>query len=105
MAAPLGNQNAVKAKRWQDALHKALTRFTSDTEQIKVKAGEALDKIAETVVQQALLGNKDAWQEIGNRLDGKVPQGIIGGSDDDPPLKIQRVERVVIRANPPAPDG
>lgn len=85
MAAPLGNQNAAKAKRWQDALHKALVRFESE----KVKAGEALDKIAETVVLQALEGNRDAWQEIGNRLDGKVPQALIGGDDDQPPIQIE----------------
>lgn len=80
--APVGNQNAKKAKRWQDALNKALARFESPDGSIK--AGEALDKIAETVVIQALAGSKDAWQEIGNRLDGKVPQAIIGDSESDP---------------------
>lgn len=80
--APLGNKNAAKAKRWQDALNKALARF--ETEDGKIKAGEALDKIAETVVMQALAGSKDAWQEIGNRLDGKVPQAIVGDDSADP---------------------
>jgi hypothetical protein len=72
--APVGNQNAAKAKRWADALNKALVRFC--TEDGKVKAGEALDKIAEAVVLQALAGGKDAWQEIGNRLDGKAAQAV-----------------------------
>lgn len=96
--APLGNQNAAKAKRWQDALHKALVRFESLDG--KIKAGEALDKIAENVVLMALEGNRDAWQEIGNRLDGKPAQAIIGGDEDDPPIKVQKVERVLVRANP-----
>jgi hypothetical protein len=74
VAAPLGNQNAKKAKRWQDALVKALARFESDEH--KVKAGEALDKIAERVVGFALLGDKDSIQEIGNRLDGKAAQDV-----------------------------
>lgn len=99
MAAPIGNQNAKKAKRWQDALNKALARYESDDG--KIKAGEALDKIAETVVLQALLGNKDAWQEIGNRLDGKVAQAIIGGDDDDPPLRIARIELVPLTKEGP----
>jgi len=103
MGAPVGNQNAKKAKRWQDALNKALARFT--TEDGKVKAGEALDKIAETVVTQALAGNKDAWLEIGNRLDGKVPQAIIGGDEDDPPLKtVTRIELVDLSPDRTTPE-
>lgn len=99
IGAQPGNQNAKKAKRWQDALNKALARYESDD--LKVKAGEALDKIAEKVVTQAIAGDKDSWQEIANRLDGKVPQAIIGGDDDDPALKVvQRIERVVISAKP-----
>jgi hypothetical protein len=97
MGAPVGNQNAKKAKRWQDALNKALARFT--TEDGKVKAGEALDKIAETVVTQALAGNKDAWQEVANRLDGKVPQAIIGDDDSDPISIREIVIRAVDAAN------
>jgi hypothetical protein len=95
IGAQPGNQNAKKAKRWQDALNKALARFESD--ELKVKAGEALDKVAETVVQQALAGNKDAWQEISQRLDGKVPQALIGGDEDDAPIRIEKIERSLIR--------
>jgi hypothetical protein len=65
--APIGNTNAKKAKRWEDALWKALKQYATDT----VKAGEALDRIAFKVVECALDGDKDAWAEIGNRLDGK----------------------------------
>jgi hypothetical protein len=92
MGAPVGNQNAKKAKRWQDALLKALARYESDEQ--KVKAGEALDKIAERVVSLALLGDKDSWQEIGNRLDGKPAQVIIG-DDDEPPITVRGVIELV----------
>lgn len=103
MAAPLGNQNGAKGRRWQDALNKALARFT-DPEK-RIEAGGALDAIAEKVVRLAIDGDWDSIIEIGNRLDGKPAQAIIGGSEDDPPLRIARVERVVVRANPPASDG
>ncbi len=43
--------------------------------------GQALRKIAETVVTQALAGNKDAWKEIGDRLDGRAVQPIAGDVD------------------------
>lgn len=86
MAAPLGNTNGAKGKRWQDALHKALVRFTSNTDELKVEVGQALDKIAELVVQKALAGDKDAISEIANRLDGKPAQGILISGDDENPL-------------------
>jgi len=86
MAAPAGNRNAAKGTRFKDALNKALAQFA--TEDGKIQRGEALDKIAETVVRGALLGDKDCWQEIANRLDGKVPQAIIGGDDDDNPIRL-----------------
>lgn len=86
MAAPVGNQNAKKAKRWQDALVKALARY--ENEEGKIQAGQALDKIAELVVMKALLGDKDSIAEIGNRLDGK-PAQVIAGDDDLPPVKVE----------------
>lgn len=92
MAAPVGNQNAKKAKRWQDALVKALARFTTDDG--KIQAGQALDKIAEVVVLRALAGDKDSIAEIGNRLDGKPAQAIVG-DDDAPPIRtVSRIELV-----------
>jgi hypothetical protein len=82
MGAPAGNQNARKAKRWQEALVKALAQYKSND----VEMGQALTKIAERVVVDALSGSKDAWQEIGNRLDGKPAQVIIGDEDESPIL-------------------
>ncbi len=96
MAAPIGNQNARKAKRWEDALNKAMARYTSEN----VKVGEALDKIAETVVIQALAGSKDAWQEIGNRLDGKAPQALIHTGDDEGGPVKQSIEYHIIEHSP-----
>lgn len=101
MGAPVGNRNAAKSKRWQDALNKALARFTTET----IPAGEALDAIAESVVAKAVMGDKDCWQEISNRLDGKVAQAIIGDSDADPIRVISRIERVLVRANADDSDG
>lgn len=75
--APLGNQNAVKGKTWEGALRAALAQF----ENKEIKRGQALRKIAETVVTQAISGNKDAWKEIGERLDGKSVQAIAGDLD------------------------
>ena len=64
MAAPIGNQNARKAKEWFDALRKQC-----------VQRG-TLDKVAKVVCEKAEAGEAWAIQEIGNRLDGKPAQGV-----------------------------
>lgn len=92
MAAPLGNQNAKKAKRWQEALVKALAQYESKDGGIEM--GQALTRIAVRVVEDALGGSKDAWQEIGNRLDGKPAQVLIG-DDDEAPISIRGVIELV----------
>lgn len=89
MGAPAGNQNARKAKDWENALRRVLATYESA--ELKVNRGEALAKIAEQCVIQAIQGDKAAREEIGNRLDGKVPQGIIGGGEDDPPITLKEI--------------
>lgn len=69
MAAPKGNQNARKAKDWESALRRVLAQY--ENPEAKISKGEALAKIAEQCVLQALSGDKDARTEIANRLDGK----------------------------------
>lgn len=46
-------------------------------------------------------GEVSAIREIADRLDGKVPQGVVGGDEDDNPINvIHRIERHIVRANP-----
>ena len=70
--APKGNRNAKKAKDWENALRRILAQYTSET----VPQGQALSAIAEVCVMQALAGDKDARNEIANRLDGKPKEFI-----------------------------
>jgi hypothetical protein len=88
MAAPAGNQNAKNAKRWQQALRRALARKSNQS----VEAG--LDAIADLVVAAAYEGEQWAIREVGEREDGKPAQAIVGDPDADP---IQIAE-IVIRA-------
>jgi hypothetical protein len=69
-----------------------------------VEAGldSAADKLAKLAIDD---GDKWALEEIGNRLDGRPAQAIIGGEDDDPPIKVQKVERVLVRADAADRDG
>ena len=72
MAAAKGNQYARKTKDWENALRRAIEKHSS---------GMALAKIAEKVVDDALLGDWRAIEEIANRMDGKPAQAIEHSGD------------------------
>jgi hypothetical protein len=77
--AQKGNKNASKTKDWEHTLRRVLTSFEyrdKDSGEVTIKRGEALRKIAEQCVMQALAGDKDARQEIANRLDGKPSEHV-----------------------------
>jgi hypothetical protein len=98
--APQGNQNAAKAKVWSAAILRALDRRKPADERI-----QAIDELADKLLDKCATGDLAALQELGNRLEGKPAQAIIGGDDDDPPVRIQKVERVIVRANSKSADG
>lgn len=100
MAAPLGNQNAARAKVWRAAIERALERRIPADQRIK-----AIDELADKLLELCAKGELSALQEFGNRLDGKPPQAIVGDDEADPIRVIQKVERVVIRANAADRDG
>lgn len=62
--------------------------------------GNKLRAVADALVEKAMSGDVPAIREIGDRLDGKVPQGIIGGGEDDAPFLVSVIERRIVRANP-----
>ena len=88
--APQGNQNAAKAKVWTAAINRALERRQPADQRIK-----AIDELADKLLDGCYGGDLAALQELGNRLEGKVPQAIIGGGEDDPAV---RVKQILIRA-------
>lgn len=102
MGAPIGNQNAKKAKVWSDALRRALARYSNST----VEAG--LDKLADRMVKAAAEGDQDAWhlitEKIGDRLEGKPAQAIVGGGDEDDPVKLV-IQGAVKLVRPTASDA
>jgi hypothetical protein len=72
-----GNPTGARAKPWSDAIRMALAQYETPT----VKQGEALRAMAKKLIEKGLEGDKDAINEIGNRLDGKPAQAIEGTGD------------------------
>lgn len=78
-----------KTKPFKEAIRRAVEAAGDDTGK--------LDMLALALYSKALEGDVSALKEIADRLDGKVPQGIIGGDDDDPAVKvINRIERMIV---------
>lgn len=78
-----------KEKPWAEALRKAAYAIPDDDPLKR----QRLALMAEALVLKAQSGDVSALTEVGNRLDGKVPQALIGSDDpDDPPLALQLVE-------------
>jgi len=99
MARPAGSPN--KDKPFRDALRIEAALAESGGETPANKG--SLRWIARQLLIRA--GEETAAaREIGDRLDGKPAQAIIGGDEDDPAVQyIHRIERVIVRS--PNPDG
>jgi hypothetical protein len=68
---------------------------------IKEAHDEGRDKlraIADALVSKAVEGDVPAIKEIADRLDGKVPQAVVGDDEADPIRLVQRIERVIVDA-------
>lgn len=107
--APKGNKNAKKAAAWKRALEGALERFAKkfgdveDYREIQEAKDRGLARIADVVVAAAADGDRDCWQEIANRLDGKVAQQIIAtGDEDGGPIQVEGVIKLRRPTEPPA---
>ena len=69
MAAPLGNNNAAKAKVWSAAIDRAL-------EKRGPSRMEALADLAEQLLKKCDAGDVVALKELGDRVEGKAAQTV-----------------------------
>lgn len=71
MGAAIGNQNARKGK-WAEALNAAVQEVDPVTKRRK------LHSIAAKLIELAQAGEIQAIKELGDRIDGKPAQAIVG---------------------------
>jgi len=92
MARPAGSAN--KDKPFRDAIRMEAQLAESGEETPAPKG--SLRWIARQLLIRA--GEETAAaREIGDRLDGKPAQAIIGGDDDDPAVQhVHKIERVIV---------
>lgn len=80
VGAPEGNQNAKKGRDWTQAIRKALAHYSGEG------ATKGMEKLAQKLIEAAEKGDAWALREIGDRIEGKPAQMLIG--DPGNPLEV-----------------
>lgn len=87
-----------KEKSFANMLNIAVKEAIEGKDKTKLRA------VADALVDKAMSGDVAAIKEVADRLDGKVPQGVIG--DEENPLNfVHTITRQIIRANPSDTNG
>lgn len=93
--APTGNRNGAKKNRLlTDALKRELVQNPEDALAVTRKLIECAK-------------NGESWAQvlIHERVDGKVPQAIVG-DDDEPPIRtVNKIELVDLGSGPATPEA
>jgi ribosomal protein L17 len=71
-----------KEKSFANMLNIAIKEAIEGTDKTKLRA------VADALVDKAMSGDVQAIKEVADRIDGKVPQGVIGGDEDDNPINV-----------------
>lgn len=84
-----GNKLAVKSKPFRDALRVEIAAAGEDHKALRDVAAKLLDMARE--------GDMQAIKELADRVDGKVPQALVG-DDDEPAIKTYtKIELIGVR--------
>lgn len=92
---PLGNQNNAKGREATKALMQALAIASElKDEDAVLSKYKALVDIWKKQIELAKEGSHASANMIVERLEGKPKQAVVGGDEDDAPIRIQRIELV-----------
>ena len=69
---------------------------------IKEAHDEGRDKlraVADKLVELAVSGDMQAIKEVADRIDGKVPQAVVGDDESDPLRMVTEIRRTIVRSD------
>jgi hypothetical protein len=95
-----GNNNAGKNKEGLRALEMALEHYPDVPEVIgKIKT---LILMWKPIIEKAMdEGDLAAMKEINDRLDGRPAQSVMLSGDEDNPVAVTQVERIIVKPSNP----
>lgn len=88
-----------KEKSFANMLNIAIKEAIEGSDKTKLRA------VADALVDKAMQGDVQAIKEVADRLDGKVPQALVGDNDDDPINVVTKIVREIVRPQPNDPNG
>lgn len=88
MANPT-SRGQQRDKPFRDALRMELAAAGEDH--------KALRSVANALIAKAAMGDVQAIKEIADRMDGKVPQALIGDDESDP-IKLETIRRIIVKS-------
>jgi hypothetical protein len=91
--ANMSSRGQQRDKPFRDALRMEIAEAAKDRRDLRVVARKLIDKAAE--------GDVRAIEELANRLDGKVPQAIVG-DEEHPPVSVTWLNS---SQSPTSPEG
>lgn len=78
--APKGNKNSTRDKRaWTNAIRRAVAQ----------RDGDALNALADKLIDMALSGDLAAMRELGDRIEGKPIQATEISGPEGGPMEVQ----------------
>lgn len=86
-----------KEKSFANMLNIAIKEAIEGSDRTKLRA------VADALVDKAMQGDVQAIKEVADRLDGKVPQAVVGDDESDPINLVTEIRRVIVR--PESRDG
>jgi hypothetical protein len=85
-----GNPSGTKPnKPWREAINRALARAEQSGD------FKDLNKLADRLLELASTGDIAALKEVGDRLDGRPAQAIVGGDDGDSPIQVETLVKYI----------
>lgn len=84
-----------KEKSFANMLNIAIKEAIEGSDKTKLRA------VADALVEKAMAGDVQAIKEVADRLDGKVPQALVGDDESDPINLVTEIRRIIVDpANP-----
>jgi len=96
-----GNNNAVIGKQGRQALEVALRHYEPGKEFKDVQVASTIETLVKMwwpIIANAMEnGDLQAMKEINDRLDGRAAQSLTISGDEENPIAITKVERVIVK--------